>query len=126
MICEDQVFVANVVVIDPTQEMVTMSVINRPTNAAMELNAITKIHNYRRLREEHHFIPMAMEVHNAFECEMDCFIKECACLFHDRQSKGHLTFFSLHSIFEVTCKYCSSACFSLYYREEDHVGERCM
>jgi hypothetical protein len=78
MICEDQVFVANVVVIDSTQETVTMSVINQPTNAAMKLNTITKIHNYRRLREEHHFIPMSMEVHDAFECEMDCFIKECA------------------------------------------------
>jgi hypothetical protein len=27
---------------------------------------------------------MAMEVHNAPGCDMDCFIRECVCLFHDR------------------------------------------
>jgi hypothetical protein len=34
---------------------------------------------------------MAMEVHNTLRHDMDCFIKECAHLFHDRQSKGHLS-----------------------------------
>jgi hypothetical protein len=33
---------------------------------------------------------MAMEVHNTPERDMDRFIKECACLFHNRRSRGHL------------------------------------
>jgi hypothetical protein len=33
---------------------------------------------------------MAMEVHGTLKHDMDCFIRECAHLFHDRQSKGHL------------------------------------
>jgi hypothetical protein len=37
------------------------------------------------------FILMAMEVHSAFGHDTDCFIRECACLFHDKQSKGHLS-----------------------------------
>jgi hypothetical protein len=28
---------------------------------------------------------MAMEVHNALRHDMDCFIKECAFIFHNRQ-----------------------------------------
>jgi hypothetical protein len=32
-----------------------------------------------------------MEVHNASGCDIDCFIKECARLFHDRQSRNHLS-----------------------------------
>jgi hypothetical protein len=50
----------------------------------MKLSAITKIHKYKRFHEGHHFIPMAMEVHNAPKHDMDHFIKECARLFHDR------------------------------------------
>jgi hypothetical protein len=34
---------------------------------------------------------MAMEVHDAPRCDMDCFIKECAYLFHDKWLKGHLS-----------------------------------
>jgi hypothetical protein len=34
---------------------------------------------------------MAMEVHSTLGHDMDRFIKECACIFHDRQSKGHLS-----------------------------------
>jgi hypothetical protein len=41
------------------------------------------------LHEGHHFILMAMEVHNAPRC----FIRECVCLFHNRQSKGHLSLY---------------------------------
>jgi hypothetical protein len=48
MIQEDQVFVANVVVIDPTWEMVASSVINRLTTATTELNAVIKIYKYKR------------------------------------------------------------------------------
>jgi hypothetical protein len=44
----------------------------------MELSAIAKIHKYKRLHEGHHFVPMAMEVHNAHGRDMDHFIKKCA------------------------------------------------
>jgi len=44
-------------------------------------------------QKRHHFIPMVMEVHDTPERDMDRFIKECAHLFHDRQSKDHLSFF---------------------------------
>jgi hypothetical protein len=81
---EDQVFVANVVVIDPTQEIMATSVINQPTNATAKLNAIVKIRKYGGIGEGHHFIPMAMEVHGALEHDMDHFINECAHFFHDR------------------------------------------
>jgi hypothetical protein len=33
---------------------------------------------------------MAMEVHGASRRDMDYLIKECACLFHDKQSRSHL------------------------------------
>jgi hypothetical protein len=36
---------------------------------------------------------MATEVHGALGHDMDHFIKECARLFHDKQSGGHLSFF---------------------------------
>ncbi len=53
----------------------------------VKFSAITKIHKYRKLHEGHHFIPMAMKVHNAPRH----FIKECVHLFHDRWLKGHLS-----------------------------------
>jgi hypothetical protein len=65
-------------------EMVTFNVISQPTCAIVELNAIVNIHKYKGLHEGHHFISMAMEVHDAFECDMDHFIKERVRLFHDR------------------------------------------
>jgi uncharacterized membrane protein YwaF len=34
---------------------------------------------------------MAMEVHNTPKRDMDHFIRECGYLFHDRQSRGHLS-----------------------------------
>jgi hypothetical protein len=64
--------------------MVVASVISQPTSVAMELSAIVKIHKYKGLHEGHHFILMAMEVHITFGRDMDRFIKECACFFHDR------------------------------------------
>jgi hypothetical protein len=33
---------------------------------------------------------MAMEVHGTPRRDMDCLIKECTCLFHDKRSRGHL------------------------------------
>jgi hypothetical protein len=64
--------------------MVASNVITRPTNAIAKLNAIAKIPKYRRLHEGHHFMPMAMEVHNAPGHDMDHFIKERAHIFHNR------------------------------------------
>jgi hypothetical protein len=57
----------------------------------VELSAITKNHKYKGLHEGHHFTSMAMEMHGAPGHDMDRFIKECARLFHDRQSKGHFS-----------------------------------
>jgi hypothetical protein len=53
MTCEDQVFVANVMVIDLTWEIVATSVINQPDGAIAELSAIVKIYKYRRLHDKH-------------------------------------------------------------------------
>ncbi len=75
MTWKDQVFVANVVVIDPMQEIVVSSVISQPTGVTMELNAIAKIYKYSRFHKGHHFILMAMEVHGTPKCDMDRFIK---------------------------------------------------
>ncbi len=52
----------------------------------MELNAIVKIHKYKGFHEGHHFILMAMEVHDALGRHMNRFNKECVRLFHDRRS----------------------------------------
>ncbi len=65
------------VVIALTWETVVSNVINRPTSAITKLNTIAKICKYRGFQEGHHSILMAMEVHNAPRCDMDCFIKEC-------------------------------------------------
>jgi hypothetical protein len=91
MTWKDYVFVTNVVVTDLMRKTMALSVINWPTCVIAELNTIVKIHKYRGLHEEHHFIQMAMEVHNKPRRDMNCFIRECAYLFHDRQSRGHLT-----------------------------------
>jgi hypothetical protein len=88
-----QVFVAHVVVIDSTREIMASSVISQLANANVELNAIANIHKYQRFHEGHHFILMAMEVHITLGCDMDHFIKECARLFHDRRLGGHLSLF---------------------------------
>jgi len=64
--------------------MVATNAINQLASAVVKLSAITKIYEYRRLHEGHHFILMAMDVHGTFECDMDHFIGECVCLFHDR------------------------------------------
>jgi hypothetical protein len=85
------VFVANVVVINPMWESVALNVISQPTCAIMKLNVIAKICKYKGLHERHHFIPMAMEVHNTPRCDMDHFNRECAHLFHNRRSGSHLS-----------------------------------
>jgi hypothetical protein len=85
MIHEDQVFVANVVVMNSTWETMVMSVISQLACVMWNFSSIVKIHKYRGFHERRHFIPMAMEVHNALRHDMDHFIKECAFIFHNRQ-----------------------------------------
>jgi len=93
MTWKDQVFVADVVGTDPMREAVASNVISQPVGATAKLNAIVKICKYRSLHKGHHFILMAMEVYHAPKCYMDCFIKECAYLFHNRWLGGHLSLF---------------------------------
>jgi hypothetical protein len=82
-----------VMVINPTQETVSLNVINWPLGAAAKFNVIAKIHKYKELYEGHHFIPMTMEVHGALRHEMDHFIKECVRICHNRRSGDHLSLF---------------------------------
>jgi hypothetical protein len=58
-----------------------MNVISRPIGATMEFS--TKVRMYKKLHEGHDFISIVMEVHNIVGCDMNHFIKKCACLFHD-------------------------------------------
>lgn len=44
---------------------------------------------YRGFHEGHYFILIARKVHGTPGCDMDWFIKECACLFHIRLSESH-------------------------------------
>jgi len=81
---KDQIFVVNVMTIDSTSKTIVLSVITQLVGAIVKLSVIVKIHKYKGLYEGHHFIPMAMEVHDTPRCDIDRFIKECACLFHDR------------------------------------------
>ncbi len=99
---EDQVFVANVVVTDPTQETMALSVINWLINATMELNAIAKICKDKGFHAGHHFIPMAMEVHNALGRDMDHFIKS-VLVFSIIDNWEVIILVFLHSIFQATC-----------------------
>jgi hypothetical protein len=73
--------------------MVALSVISQPASAILELNVIAKIHKYRKFHEGHHFISMAMIVHNTLEHDMDPFIRECAFFSHDRRLGGHLSLY---------------------------------
>jgi hypothetical protein len=72
-------------------ETLALSVISQPVSAVAKLSTIVKIYKYKRFHEGHHFIPMAMEVHGAPKCDMDRFIRERACLFHNRRLGGHLS-----------------------------------
>jgi len=71
-------------VMDLTSDMIILSVISRPIGAITKFNTIIKMHKYRGLHKDHHFILMAMEVHVVFKDDMDCFISECDHLFHDK------------------------------------------
>jgi hypothetical protein len=67
MIQEDQVLVVDVVVNNPTWETMTLNVISQ---SPMELNAIVNIRKYKGFYEGHHFIMMAMEVHDTLRHNM--------------------------------------------------------
>ncbi len=54
---------------------------------------IKEICKYKGFHEGYHFVSMAMEVHDIVKHDMDCFIKECVRLFHDRQPKDNLSLF---------------------------------
>ncbi len=95
------------------------NVINQPTSATMELNAIAKIRKYKRFHEGHHFILMVMEVHDALGRDMDRFIKESACLFHDRQLGGHLSLFFCIQFFKQCVSIVFLVCFNFYYKKEN-------
>jgi hypothetical protein len=60
---EDQVFIVNVMVTDPTQETMALNVTNQLTSVMAERRTIVKIRKYKGLHEGHHFIPMAMKVY---------------------------------------------------------------
>ncbi len=81
---KDQVFLANLMIIDLTWEMMAMNVISRLVGVIVELNSVVKIRKHKGFHEGHHFISMAMEVHDTHEHDMDYFIKECVHFFHDR------------------------------------------
>jgi hypothetical protein len=88
---EDQVFVTNVVVTNLMRKIVALSVISQLVGVVAELNTIAKTRKYRKLHEGHHFILMAMKVHNTPRCDMDNFIKEHARFFHNKRLRGHLS-----------------------------------
>jgi hypothetical protein len=71
-------------IIDLTRKIVVLNVITQSTSAVVKFNTIAKIYKYKGFHERHHFISMAMEVHNALGRDMDHFIKECVCLFHNK------------------------------------------
>jgi hypothetical protein len=90
---KDQIFIADEVIINSTQEMMSLNVINWLAGVAVEFNAIAKIRKYIGFHEKHHFIPMTMEVYDAPSHDMDRFIKECARFFNIKRLKDHLPLF---------------------------------
>jgi hypothetical protein len=56
------------------------NVINQPIGATAKLIIVVKIRKYKGFHKVHHFILMALEVHNASQHHMDHFIKECGRL----------------------------------------------
>jgi hypothetical protein len=103
---EDQVFIFNVMVINLTWKTMSTNVNNQPVGVTTEHSTIVKIRKYGGLHKGHHFIPMGMEMHDVFRCDMDRFIKKCACLFHDRQSRDNFfafNFFKQHVNIAFQC-----------------------
>jgi hypothetical protein len=71
--------------------MVVSIVISRLVSVVTKLNINAKIRKYRGFHEGHHFILMAMEMHDTPKHDMDRFVRECVRLFHDRRLGGHLS-----------------------------------
>jgi hypothetical protein len=65
MTCENQVFVANVVVIIPPWKIVATNVISELTSANAKLKAIAKIPKYKRLCEK---APFFSNGHRGAQC----------------------------------------------------------
>jgi hypothetical protein len=74
----------DVMVTNLTWDTIISNVISQPIGVIAKFNAIIKIHKYGKLQKGHHFIPMTMEMHDTLGCDMDCFIRQCAHLFHNR------------------------------------------
>jgi hypothetical protein len=122
---EDHVFAADVVIIDPTREVVAISVINQLASAVVELSTIANICKYRRLHEGHRFNSMAMEVHGALGHDMDHFIKECVVFsMINNQKVIYLCLFAFS--FSSNMLVLLFTCFSFYYRKEDCAGRKCL
>jgi hypothetical protein len=91
-----------------------LNVINQPTNPDAKFKTIIKIRKYKGFHEGHHFILMALELHNTLGHDMDCFIKECAYLFHNRLLGGHsslafhIQFFKQHVDIILQCALTSA------------------
>jgi hypothetical protein len=99
---KDQLFIADVVVINLMHETMASNFISWTANASVEFNAIVKIHKYKGLHEGHHFMPMAMELYNTLETRYGSFHhgKHVFSMIEIRRSFV-LVFF--HSIFQATC-----------------------
>jgi len=106
-------------------EIIIMSVINWPRGAVAKLNAIVKICKYRKIHERHHFIPMTMEVHDALWHDIDCFINECAHLFHNRRSSGHLFLSFYIQVFKKHFNIVFQHVYPLLHRERLVGGDAC-
>jgi hypothetical protein len=100
------------------------NVISQPSSAVAKLNAIAQIRKYKRLHEGHHFILMAMEVHDTPMCDMYCFIKECVCLLHNRRLGGHLSL-SFYIQFFRQCVVLQRALTYVTKRKIVLVGDAC-
>jgi hypothetical protein len=66
------------------------------------ISVAAKISKYRGFCDKHHFTLMVVEVHNIFECDMDCFIRSVLVFFKiDNERSFILVFF--YSIFQTMC-----------------------
>jgi hypothetical protein len=102
--------------------MVASNVISRPIGATMKLSAIAKICKYRKFHEGHHFFPMAMEVHNAPSCDMDCFIKECAHILHNKQLESHSSLSSCIQFFKQCVSIIFQRALASVIKKKDYIG----
>ncbi len=115
------------VVIDPMWEMVAFSVISQPVGVVAELSAIAKIHKYKGFMKGTILFqwPWRCTTHGGAQApkhDMFCFIRECACLFHNRQSRGHLSLFFCIQFFRQHVKIAFQCTLTSIIEKEDCVG----